>query len=472
MTDDYTPPLPADINAEKAVLGSCLMDRDAILVARDVLSAAEFYLEKHAWVYEAMIACVVSRVPPDLVTVSDRLRQQDRLESVGGMLYLSDLAADVPSSVHVEYYAQIVARTAAQRRLIQISGEMQAAAYDNNPDLDAIYQEIQQHLKIEERISTNKPEWARVTYRGDVLYKTEFEPKPDIIDEILPQGTLLLTGKPKTKKSWLALNLALAVAWGGKALGHFAAQKGDVLYVDLEMGARRLHERLHIVSPDAVVPKSVHFATEWPQVYSGCERWLSDWMEQHPFTKLIIFDTQVAIRPPRGRNEEPYEHEKKYTQVLSNFCHQHGIAMVLIHHSRKVAGGDVIDDASGTTGLTAGVDNYGSLSRSPNESDGGILRLMGRDIRIEDELNLKWDASLASWCYNGNVERYTLTPERRVILALLQQSPGLYPSQVAERLQKDQVTVRRILQEMKKAEQVISIDKRYYTNDQYEPDTA
>jgi hypothetical protein len=305
-----------------------------------------------------------------------------------------------------------------------------------------------------------------------VLYKTQFEPKPDIVDQILPQGTLLLTGKPKTKKSWLALNLALAVAWGGKALGHFEAQKGDVLYVDLEMGARRLHERLHVVSPDTVTPKALHFATEWPQVYSGCERWLTEWMEQHPFTKLIIFDTQVAIRPPRGRNEEPYEHEKKYTQVLSNFCHQHGIAMILIHHSRKVAGGDVIDDASGTTGLTAGVDNYGSLSRSPNEKDAGILRLMGRDIRLDDELNLKWNSTIASWCYNNNVERYELTPERRLIIKLLQQQPGLYPNQVAERLNKDRSAIRQLLVQMKKVQQVICMDGQYYVNEDYEVDTA
>jgi hypothetical protein len=472
MTDTYTPTLPADINAERAVLGSCLLDRDAILVVRDLLSAAEFYLEKHAWVYEALIACVVARTPPDLVTVSNELKRRERLEPIGGVVFLSELIEYTPAAVHVEHYAQIVARTAAQRRLIQISGEMQAAAYDQSIDLDALYQEIQQHLKLEERISSQKPEWARVTYRGDVLYKTKFPPKPDIVDQILPQGTMLLTGKPKTKKSWLALNLALAVAWGGKALGHFEAQKGDVLYVDLEMGARRLHERLHTVSPETVTPKSLHFATEWPQVYSGCERWLSDWMEQHPFTKLIIFDTQVAIRPPRGRNEEPYEHEKKYTQVLSNFCHQHGIAMILIHHSRKVAGGDVIDDASGTTGLTAGVDNYGSLSRRPGEKDAGILRLMGRDIRLDDELNLKWDNTIASWCFNNNVERYTLTPERRIILSLLQQSPGLYPNQIAERLKKEPVTVRRILQEMKKSEQVVSMENRYYANDQYEADTA
>jgi hypothetical protein len=283
---------------------------------------------------------------------------------------------------------------------------------------------------------------------------------------------LLLTGKPKTKKSWLALNLALAVAWGGKALGHFDAQKGDVLYVDLEMGARRLHERLHVVSPTTVVPKGLHFATEWPRLFNGCEQWLLNWMEQHPFTKLIIIDTQVAIRPPRNRNEELYEHEKRYTQVLSNFCQQHSIAMVLIHHSRKADGSDVIDDASGSTGLSGGVDNYGSLRRKPGEKNAGLLALAGRDIRLDDELSLQWDTTIASWCYNNNAEKYTLTPERRIVMALLQQSPGLYPNQIAERLNKDKAGIRRLLSEMKKAEQVVSVDNQYYANDEYEANTA
>jgi hypothetical protein len=448
------------------------MERDAILVIKDLLSASDFYLEKHAWVYEALIECVRNRIPPDMVTVADELRRQDRLEKIGGAPFLAELVADVPSWVHAEYYAKIVARAAGQRRLIELGGEISAAAYDERRSLADLQQEIAARLQIEQRASTPRPDWEGCVIRGDKLYTKKFEPQPAIIEDILPQGTFLLTGKPKTKKSWLALNYALAVAWGGRALGHFQATQGDVLYVDLEMGQRRLHERLHVVSPDTVVPKNLHFASEWPKIYEGCERWLADWMEAHPFTRLIVFDTQTAIRPPRERNEEPYDHEKRYTQVLSDFCHQHGVAMLLIHHSRKIGGGDVIDDASGTTGLTAGVDNYGSLSRSVNEKDAGVLRLLGRDIRLDDDLNLKWDAKLATWAYMPDAADYSLTPERRAVLALLRDTPGLYSRQISELLRKDINSTRRLLHEMKKTGLVISEDGRFFGTGPYEADTA
>jgi hypothetical protein len=463
--------LPADLPAERATLGACLLDRDAVLAARHIVSAADFYLVKHAMIWRAMLRCVEKRVPPDLATVASELREKGELDQVGGPFYLGELVQDTPTAVHVEHYADTVKRTAARRRIIDWSGEIARKAYDEDEPED-IHREIASRLEIEETVVRGRPDWHRHVIRGDELYKAHFDPQPFIIEQVLPQGTFILTGKPKTKKSWLALNYALAVAWGGKALGHYQAIAGDVLYVDLEMGQRRLHDRLHVISPNTVVPASLHFATEWPRVYHGCEQWIDDWMTAHPYTRLIIFDTQVAIRPPRERHEEPYEHEKRYMQTLSNLCHDYGIAMLLIHHSRKVAGADVIDDASGTTGLTGGADNYGSLSRSPHEKDGGILRLMGRDIQIDDDLSLKWDVQLAQWVYQPDAEDYSISPERRMVLRVLDREPGLIPQQIAERISKDPGNTRKLLMDMKKAGLVLVSDGRYYGNEPTKVDTA
>lgn len=102
--------LPADIEAERAVLGSVLMNREAIIAIATWLTAPMFYLEKHAWIYEAMLACYAKRTPPDTRLVADGLRSQNRLEAVGGIVYLSSLTDSVPTSYHVEYYARIVER--------------------------------------------------------------------------------------------------------------------------------------------------------------------------------------------------------------------------------------------------------------------------------------------------------------------------------------------------------------------------
>jgi hypothetical protein len=274
---------------------------------------------------------------------------------------------------------------------------------------------------------------------------------------------MLITGKPKTRKSWLALNFAWAVAAGGKALGQFQALQGDALYIDLEMGAKRLHKRLHVVSPELEPPRGFAFATKWPAVGQGFETWLRDYLKSHPFTRLVVVDTLVGVRAVRPRYEDPYEADKKFTQALTNLCHEHHIAMLLIHHSRKSDGSDVTDDASGSTGLVGGVDNYGALRLSRSAKGVGELLLRGRDIEIDGDLNLKWDARLAQW--NVTTEAVMLTPERRDVLGLLADRPGLKTKEIGLILKRDEGGTARLLSEMKKAGQIFNSGTRWYADE-------
>lgn len=129
--------LPADLNAERATLGSIMLERDAIIVIAPWLLPDYFYLEKHAWIYEAMLTSYNRRIPPDLSTVADELRRQERLDLVGGLMYLGELTESVPTAVHVEYYARIIERTAILRRLIEAGGKIAALGYDEREDLEA-----------------------------------------------------------------------------------------------------------------------------------------------------------------------------------------------------------------------------------------------------------------------------------------------------------------------------------------------
>lgn len=104
--------VPFDLHAERAVLGAILLERDAILAVSDQLQPADFYLEKHALVYEAMLACLARRTPPDLTTVAGELRRNEQLDLIGGLAELGELVAAVPTAVHVGSYAELVARTA------------------------------------------------------------------------------------------------------------------------------------------------------------------------------------------------------------------------------------------------------------------------------------------------------------------------------------------------------------------------
>lgn len=140
------PPVPYDLTAERAVLGAILLERDAILAVSDTLQPADFYLEKHALVYQATLACLARRVPPDLATVAGELRRQEQLEIIGGLAALGELATEVPTAVHVAYYAEIVVRTATLRRLIVSGGAITALGYAEHQELDTTLDQAEQTL--------------------------------------------------------------------------------------------------------------------------------------------------------------------------------------------------------------------------------------------------------------------------------------------------------------------------------------
>jgi replicative DNA helicase len=128
--------VPFDLQAERATLGSILIEREAIVAVAGWLPTEHFYLEKHALLYDAMLACYNRREPPDIATVAAELRRQERLDLVGGLAFLAELAGEVPTAVHVEYYARIVERTAVLRRLIEVGGRISAVGFDQTLELE------------------------------------------------------------------------------------------------------------------------------------------------------------------------------------------------------------------------------------------------------------------------------------------------------------------------------------------------
>jgi len=99
------PTLPNNIEAERSTLGSILLNRDALAAIASWVLPEYFYLERHALIYDAMLACFNNRVPPDTTMVTEELRRRSQLDQVGGMLYLHELIDTVPTSYHIEYYA-------------------------------------------------------------------------------------------------------------------------------------------------------------------------------------------------------------------------------------------------------------------------------------------------------------------------------------------------------------------------------
>ena len=124
---------PHNHEAEEAVLSSIIVDSDAIYDVVDFLEPKDFFIERHAWVYEAMIALHQTGIPcADLVLLSGELQKQDRLMDVGGMAYLIGLAAIAPSGIHAKYYGKIVEETSQRRQMIKLAGKMARAAFEGS----------------------------------------------------------------------------------------------------------------------------------------------------------------------------------------------------------------------------------------------------------------------------------------------------------------------------------------------------
>ena len=121
---------PQNLEAEQAVLGSLLIDKDAIVKVADILHPDDFYQDKHTTIYQAMLEVYEARDPIDLVTLTNRLEKNKQLDLVGGASYLSELLNTVPTASHVLSYAKTVREKATLRRLIKAASQIMELGYD------------------------------------------------------------------------------------------------------------------------------------------------------------------------------------------------------------------------------------------------------------------------------------------------------------------------------------------------------
>jgi replicative DNA helicase len=242
--------LPSNLDAERATLGSVLMDRDAIIAVAAWLSPEHFYLEKHRWIFEAMLSCYARRVPPDLQTVTDELRRSNRLAEVGDLAFLVDLSNSVPTAYHVEYYARIVERTAVLRLLIQAGGKIAALGYDETDDVEQTLDQAEQELfSVSQRkgmqgfmplaqIIDQYYEYLNdVQEHGQEMggQPTHFIDFDRLTGGLHKSDLLILAARPGVGKSSFSMSIAYNMAMlGGASVGVFS----------LEMGRDQLLQRL------------------------------------------------------------------------------------------------------------------------------------------------------------------------------------------------------------------------------------
>ncbi len=283
------------------------------------------------------------------------------------------------------------------------------------------------------------------------LDKIEYPPIKWAIKDILSEGATILAGPPKVGKSFLTLGLTLAIACGGTALGSIPVEAGEVLYLALEDGFRRLQGRMRRImeAHQMQAPENLRLAVDWPRYSEGCLDLLEEWIETHKGTRLIVIDTLAKVRDVRLTADAPYDTDYHAIGKLQKLGQECGIAILIIHHTRKAAAEDEIDTVSGTIGLTGGADSVLVLKRQRQARD-GTLFITGRDVE-ERKLQVTWDPAHLLWTISKNQDdpEATLSPEQRAVLAVVRKVDGpITIIDISHKLAKEYESTAKLVQRM------------------------
>ncbi|PIS29529.1 replicative DNA helicase [Candidatus Saganbacteria bacterium CG08_land_8_20_14_0_20_45_16] len=241
---------PQDLVAEQSVLGSMLLDKNAIIRVVEQLSPDSFYRDAHRFIFEAMLSLFDRGEPVDLVTITDILRKSGKLESVGGAIYITDLLNAVPTAANVDYYTKIVEEKATLRQLIEAGTSIVANAFAETDKVDQILDQAEKSVfdialkRIRGGFQKIDSVIKSVLDKIDTLYSkkealtgvsTGYPDLDKLTAGFQNSELIILAARPSVGKTALCLNIA----------GHVAIQHNvPVAIFSLEMSKDQLAQRM------------------------------------------------------------------------------------------------------------------------------------------------------------------------------------------------------------------------------------
>ncbi len=241
---------PQNVEAEQSVLGSLMIDKNAIIKIADLIQPDDFYKNSHGKIYNAMLYLYEHHEPIDILSLSNRLKETEELEEVGGHSYLASLANTVPTAANIVHYTKIVEKKSVLRKLIDNASQIIGNAYDETEEVDKILDNAEQKIfsvsqkHIRQDFTPIKPVLEEAFDRIDELHKnkgklrgtaTGFTELDNILAGLQKSNLIILGARPSVGKSSLALDIARhAATKENVAVGVFS----------LEMSKEELIDRL------------------------------------------------------------------------------------------------------------------------------------------------------------------------------------------------------------------------------------
>lgn len=321
--------------------------------------------------------------------------------------------------------------------------------------------------KTNARVEAGAPKAHKATKKfaakgADAIMATDFPSLRWTVPGYVAEGLSVLAGRQKLGKTWMALDFAVAVAIGGVALGSIACEAGDVLYLDLENGERRIKRRLETMFPDAMNRPDLSrlkFATESPDLGPDFLEALEDWRTSVPKPALVVVDVLQRIKPAGSTARNAYENDYAVMTGLQQWATRNGVSVLVLHHTKKGGADDPLEALSGSNGLSACADTTLVLDRS---GEGITLYVRGRDVE-EKETALRFDGGM--WSVLGAAAEVKRSDERTAILTVLTAATEpLNPREIAIEADMKRNNVDRLLGKMARDGEIVKSGRGLYVH--------
>ncbi|MEN8252503.1 MAG: replicative DNA helicase [Patescibacteria group bacterium] len=217
---------PNSLEAEGTVLGALMLDKEAITKVADMIKVGDFYKNAHNLIYEAMLSLYEHNDPIDVLSISNKLEEQNKIDEVGGPTYLANLVSGIASASNITYYAKIIQKKAVLRRLISAAAEINEMGYNEAEDLETILDNAEQTLfgisqkSLKQEFTPIKTILGDAFDRLDDLHKnkgemrgvpTGFSDLDDLLSGFQKSDLVILAARPSVGKTSLALDIARQV---------------------------------------------------------------------------------------------------------------------------------------------------------------------------------------------------------------------------------------------------------------------
>lgn len=408
--------LPQNIEAECGVLGSIIIDPQAIEVVAPLLQPSDFYRNAHRLIYESMLHLYQQREPADFITICDDLEQSGHLEEVGNSSYITSLISQVPTSGNVEYYANLVSRAGILREAIHACGQVAADAYEPGAiDEEVLARAQQKFFEISTRrqrgngfIGTEPLMADRIArlswlhkHRGSIIgVPTGFTVLDQMTGGLQKSDLIVLAARPGIGKTSLALTLgANAALKYGQSVAVFS----------LEMSKEQLGDRL--LSGFANIDQ---------------QRLRTGWIEDNEWNRIVEAGDRIAEAPiwiDDTAGISPFEMRSKVRRLQS----ERGVDLVIVDYLQLMQAGtgkkfnnrveEVSEISRSLKGLARELNvpvlALSQLSRSVESRQSKVPQLS--DLR--ESGSIEQDADIVMFIYRDDV--YNPDSERKNIADLI-----------------------------------------------------